>query len=276
MVDGGSPASVAPSLARWDRQHRGQFPSAAANRLSSWSLASTRPALATPSAHEMGVVLGQPRRVQTVDRDPLSIPGTTASAAPDPPRTGEIAAYATSTTQNHHTRKSRASRPKAVADQNRTGCGIAEQPGRVPRLRYARGRCGNSRVLADRSPQPGAERPRSRDWMRQAVSSPPQRRLVPGVPGSLGERLEQRHKADHAVAQRAGRNRQALHGKPRGDPLQRAQAGIALDKNRAHTLVRVPMLTNRRETGGADTSRGDDVQVQVRCQRDGEAHACGL
>ena len=89
------------------------------------------------------------------------------------------------------------------------------------------------RVAADRDPQPGAARPArvaKRLHAPRGLVGMAQRRRVLVREDRLGQRLEQRHEAGHAVGQRPRGERQPLAGHPGGYALQGAQAGVALEQ----------------------------------------------
>ena len=73
--------------------------------------------------------------------------------------------------------------------------------------------------------------PSRRAWTRQpGLVGVAKRRAVLVCEDRRAQRLEQRSEAVHAVGQRARRDRQPLVGQPRRDPVQRAQAHVALEQ----------------------------------------------
>ena len=90
------------------------------------------------------------------------------------------------------------------------------------------------RLLGDRDPQPGTPGTAA---VAQRLDAPAGLVAVTHARGvlvlqdRLSKRLEQRHEACHAVAQRAGGQRQPLPGQPIGHPVQRPVAHIALEQH---------------------------------------------
>ena len=140
----------------------------------------------------------------------------------------------------------------AVADDDRMVDDRAEQ--RLRDLRAARGvDVEVDRVLADRGPQPSPARTAllaKRLHAPVSLVAVAHRRLVLVREDRPRHRLEQRHEPVHAAGQRPRRDRKPLAGQPRGDLVQGAEAGIALEQEaRPHAgpAGRVGEQARRRE-----------------------------
>ena len=186
-----------------------------------------------------GAVMLQPRLVQAVDRRDLLGP------SPAPFRQADLAGRALDkiaplmrpTERKGHQPPAKASEPLvgaiAVADDDRVEEGRREQLLR----RFGAARRVDMEVdgiAADRGPQPGAARPVFPAKLLHAPAGfvrMAQRRLVLVREDRPGDWLEQWHEAEHAVGERPGRDRQPPVGQPRGDPLERAVAGIAFEQD---------------------------------------------
>ncbi len=146
----------------------------------------------------------------------------------------------------------------AVADDDRVEEGLGEQL--LRRLgTAARIDMEVDCVTADRGPEPGPARTAG---LAKRLDAPcglvdmAQSRFVLVREDRIGQRLEQRHEAGHTVGQRPGRDQQPPIRQPRPNPVERAEAAIALEQEtRPHAdpverVVEQPRHRRRRHFQG--------------------------